>query len=204
MERTFSSPSIFGLPNSSSFTCCRKQSRAEFFSQAGTMLWGLKPQPARIAQCLGDILTSSALGCRSSWEQHCPCQGEPTHEHRTTGDPRSSSTSLPGQDSGVKAFSQGLGSRKQNPLKIAIFQRFPQNKNQGYCSFDSHPEPRLEILERLEPNPRVGQFVFQLKSAHSCCLVQHSYRATGINPLALFLQEKKYCEASLLLRKRNI
>lgn len=69
MERTFSSPSIFGLPNSSSFTCCRKQSRAQTHSQAWNDAFG-KPKAACIAPL------SPASGCQSSWERLHPQQGQ--------------------------------------------------------------------------------------------------------------------------------
>lgn len=69
MERTFSSPSIFGLPNSSSFTCCRKQSRAQTHSQAWNDAFG-KLKAACIAP------PSPASGCQSSWERLHPQQGQ--------------------------------------------------------------------------------------------------------------------------------
>lgn len=143
MERTFSSPSIFGLPNSSSFTCCRKQSGAEIRRQRWSDALGRwKPKPARMARCAGGIpppaLPRAAEAPGNSTTKRSGCTSIPASGMGPQEIPGAPAPASQGKAQQSQHFLQGLGSRKQNPYKISYF-----------------PEPRLEILGRLETTPKV-------------------------------------------------
>lgn len=111
MERTLSSPSIFGLPNSSSFTCCRKQSRAQSHSQAWSAALGRgEPRvgwthPPALPQLLG-AAAPPARGGRM-------LQGEPGHEHSTPGAPRAPALAPQGKAQQSKHFCKPLPTCKK-------------------------------------------------------------------------------------------
>lgn len=111
MERTLSSPSILGLPNSSSFTCCREQSRAQPHSQACShalgpqAVWIAPPSPARApGSC-----TSLTKGMEDAPGRNSRTSLELQHWH-----PR------------ARLSTQSIFANSSPPPTSFFFQRFPQ------------------------------------------------------------------------------